>query len=100
MAGLEVGVPLVIQVVQQSGDPPKLLVLAEPPRVGAHGRLDGQYVLAKRRRLGPLAEEGPGLRTRKLEGHGWYPSPASAAARRPPQPSAPIPHGEVRHRRR
>ena len=100
MAGLEVGMALVVEVVQQPGDAPQLLVLAEAPRVGAHGGLDGQHVLAKRRRLGPLAEEGPGLRARKLERHGWYPSPASGADRRPPDPSAPTPHGEVRHRRR
>ena len=75
---------LVVEVVQEAGDAPQLLVLAEAPRVGAHGRLDRQDVLAERGRLGPLAEEGPGLRARKLERHGWYPSPAPGPDRRPP----------------
>ena len=59
--------------------------------------VDPEHVLAQRVGLGPLAEEGPGLGARKLEGHGWYPSPASAAGRRPSHPSASTPHGEVRH---
>ena len=77
MAGLEIGIALVVEVVQQTREAPQLLVPAEPAGVRAHGGLDGQDVLAEGRRLGPLAEEGPGLRARKLDGHGWYPSPAS-----------------------
>ena len=49
VSGLQVRVPLVVEIVQQTGDPPQLLVLAEAPRVGAHGGLDGQHVLAQGR---------------------------------------------------
>ena len=91
---------LVVEVVQQARDAPQLLVLAEAAGVGAHRGLDGQHVLAQRRRFRPLAEEGPGLRARKLERHGWYPSPASGPDRRPSGPVAATPDGKARHRRR
>ena len=56
---------------------------SSPKRAGvrAHRRLDREHVLAQGRRLRPFAEEGPGLRARKLDRHGWYPSPASGADR-------------------
>src|SRR5215216_8075508 len=100
MAGLEVGMALVVEVVQEARDAPQLLVLAEAAGVRAHRRLDGQDVLAERRRFGPFAEEGPGLRARKLERHGWYPSPASGPDRRPSGPVVTTPDGKARHRRR
>src|SRR5918994_506093 len=100
MAGLEVRVALVVEVVEEPREPPQLLVLAELARIRAHGGLDGQDVLAEGRRLGPFAEEGPGLRARKLERHGWYPSPASGPDRGPSSPVAVTPDGEARHRRR
>ena len=40
-----VGVALVVEVVQQAGQAPALLVLAEVSRVGAHRGLDGEHVL-------------------------------------------------------
>ena len=75
---------LVVEVVEQAGEAPQLLVLAEAARVRAHRGLDGQDVLAQGSRLGPLAEEGPGLGARKRLRHGWYPSPAPGRARRRP----------------
>src|SRR5215208_7072666 len=100
MAGLEVRVALVVEVVQEPRDAPELLILAEAAGVRAHRRLDGQHVLAKRRRLRPFAEEGPGVRSRKLERHGWYPSPASGPDPRPSDPVATTSDGKARHRRR
>src|SRR5215216_4400995 len=98
MAGLEVGMALVVEVVKEPRYAPQLLVLAEAAGVCAHRGLDGEDVLAQGRRLRPLAEEGPRLRARKLERHGWYPSPASAPDRRPSGPVARA-DGKARHRR-
>jgi hypothetical protein len=47
MAGLEVGMALVVHVVQEPDDAPQLLVLAAAPRVGAHRRLHGQAMAAQ-----------------------------------------------------
>ena len=69
MPGVEVGIALVVEVVDQAGDRPALLVLAEAPGVGAHGGLDAQQVLAERVRFDPLADEIPGLFTRRLSRH-------------------------------
>ena len=65
MAGLEVRVALVVEVVHQAGDAPRLLVGFEPPRIRADGGLDGQHVLAQRVRFGPLAHQLPGLVARR-----------------------------------
>src|SRR5436190_351162 len=70
VAGLEVGVALVIHVVQEADDAPQLLVLAVAARVGAHRRLDGHAMAAQGLRLDPFAEKVPGLVARKLHGHG------------------------------
>ena len=70
VSGLEVGVALVVHVVQQADHAPQLLVLAVAARVRAHGRLDGQAVAAQGLRLDPFAEKVPGLIARKLHGHG------------------------------
>src|SRR5215210_939803 len=58
-----VGVLLVVHVVQQTRDPPLLLVFAELAGVGPHGGLDGEHVLAQRVTLRPLAEQPPGFLT-------------------------------------
>ena len=54
VAGVEVGVALVVEVVEQPRDRPELLVLAVLARVGAHRRLDAEQVLAQRLGLDPL----------------------------------------------
>ena len=61
MAGVEVRIALVVEVVDEPGDGPQLLVLAVAARVGPHRRFDREGVLAKRVRLGPLAEQLPGV---------------------------------------
>ena len=53
-----VGVLLVVEVVDQPGEAPDLLVAAELLRVGAHGGLHGQGVLAQAGGLGVLVEQG------------------------------------------
>ena len=77
VAGLEIGIALVVEVVEQADDAPELLVLAACARVGAHRGLDGQAVAAQRLGLDPLRQEGPGLVARKPHGHGCYPSRAA-----------------------
>ena len=56
-----VGKALIVEVVQQADDAPRLRVFAELGGVGAHRRLDGQHVLAQRRRLGVLLHQGEGV---------------------------------------
>jgi hypothetical protein len=70
VAGLEVGVALVVHVVQQADDAPQLLVLALLARIGAHRRLDRQAVAPKRLRLDPFGKQVPGLIARKPHRHG------------------------------
>ena len=57
--GAEVGVALVVEVVEQPGDGAQLLVLAALARVGAHRGLHAEHVLAQRLGLGPLARRAP-----------------------------------------
>jgi hypothetical protein len=64
--GLRVGVALVVEVVNQPRDPPELLVLVVAPRVGAHRGLDPQHVLSQRLGGDPLANQVPGIITRRL----------------------------------
>ena len=47
MAVLEVGIALVVEIVQQAGQAPQLDVAVEPRRVGPHRGLDGQHVPRK-----------------------------------------------------
>src|SRR5581483_1890230 len=54
-------VALVIEVVEQSGDAPHLLVLAELRGVVPHRRLDRETVLAEAVALGVFAQERPGF---------------------------------------
>ena len=63
---VEVGVALVVEVVDEAGDAPELLVAAAVAGVGAHRGLDPQHVLAKRLGFDPLAEQVPGLFSRWL----------------------------------
>ena len=67
---VEVGVALVVEVVDEAGDRPQLLVAAELARVGAHRRLDPEQVLAQRVGLDPLADQIPGLVARRLAHRG------------------------------
>ena len=60
---------LVVEVVQQRGDAPAFLVLAELLRVAAHGGLDGQRVLQQAVALRVLGQEGPGI----VSIHGKFP---------------------------
>src|SRR5438309_9424152 len=50
---------LVIKVMQQPHNPPRLLVLAEPPGVGAHHRLHRQHVLEQVRVAGVFGKHCP-----------------------------------------
>ena len=59
MARLQVGVALVVEVVDERGDRVELLVGALLAGVGDHRRLDAQQVLAKGVRLHPLGDELP-----------------------------------------
>ena len=74
VAGLEVGVALVVEVVEDPGGGPQLLVLAALARVGAHRGLDAQHVLAQRVGLGPLAEQLPGLVAGRAARAAGYPA--------------------------
>jgi len=58
---LHVGPALIVEVVQEPGQPPKLLVLLPEPRIVAHRRLDCQRVLAQAFLFRVLAEELPGF---------------------------------------
>src|SRR5262249_8732838 len=61
---------LVVEVVQERGDRPELLVLAEAPRVGADGGLDGERVAQERLALRVFRESLPGLLAGRLRRHG------------------------------
>ncbi len=63
----EIRIALVVEVVEQAGQPPELDVAVEPRGVGAHRGLDGQHVPAQRIRLSPFAKEVPGLRRAKQQ---------------------------------
>ena len=52
---------LVIEVVDEPGCSPELHILAKARGIGAHGRLDGQHMLAEGLRLGPLVDQPQGL---------------------------------------
>ena len=110
VAGLEIGVLLVVEVVEDAGGRPQLLVLAVAAGVGAHRRLHAQHVLAQRVALGPLAEQLPGLVARRCRhGRAGYrraeTNPGTdglrypCAARNGPELGG-IAHGEIHHRRR
>jgi hypothetical protein len=58
-------VHLVVEVVEERGDAPELLVLVEAPGVPADGGLDGEGVAPERLALRVLREGFPGL----LAGH-------------------------------
>jgi len=47
VAGFEVGIALVVEVVQEPGQAPQVLVLAELDGVSAHPGLDRQHVAAQ-----------------------------------------------------
>src|ERR1035437_5173959 len=81
MAGLEGGMGLVIEGVQQSGQPPQLGIAVKPGRVGAHGGLDGEHMPPQRVTFRPFAKKVPGLLARKLHLHGRYPSSALGTGR-------------------
>ena len=53
------GMHLVVEVVEHARHAPGIHVLAIAGGVGAHGRLDGQGVLAEVVRLGEFCEERP-----------------------------------------
>ena len=69
--GSEVGMALVVEVVQQPGDAPQLLVGAGPPRVGAHRGLDPEQVTAQALVLDPLGHELPGFLARRGQKRLW-----------------------------
>ena len=77
-------VDLVVEVVEQCGRPPELLVLAELRRVGAHRGLHRKRVTQQRLALRVAVERLPGLLTSRL------PRRATIAPRRGP---------DCRHRR-
>ena len=58
---VEIGVALVVEVVDEAGHGPELLVAAALARVGDHGRLDAQQMLAQRLGFDPFADQIPGL---------------------------------------
>ena len=57
---VESGVDLVVEVVEERGRAPEVLVLAELPRVGADRGLDGEGVAQERLALRVLGEGRPG----------------------------------------
>ena len=75
---VEVGVALVVEVVDEAGHGPQLLVAAALAGVGDHGRLDPEQVLAQRLGLDPFADQIPGF------------DRASVAPSAPLLPSAPM----------
>ncbi len=58
---VEGGVDLVVEVVQERGDAPELLVFSERARVPAHGRLDRERVTEERFALRVTSKRVPGL---------------------------------------
>jgi hypothetical protein len=77
---VEVGIALVVEVVNEPGDGPELLVLAVAAGVGPHPRLDRERMLAQRLRLGPIAEKRPGLIAGRSGHLRCYPSRAFGRA--------------------
>jgi hypothetical protein len=63
---------LVVEVVEEGGHAPQLLVLAEPARIAANGRLDGQRVPQERLALGVARERVPGLLAGRRHGSLGY----------------------------
>jgi hypothetical protein len=63
---------LVVEVVEEAGQSPELLVLVPETGVKTHRRLDGEGMLAQSFLLRVLAEELPGLVTagESFGGHG------------------------------
>jgi hypothetical protein len=59
MSGIQVRVPLVVEIVDQACDGVELLVLVPLPSVGTHGRLDPEQVFSERIRVDPLGDELP-----------------------------------------
>src|ERR1039457_450303 len=62
-------VELPIEIVEQGGDAPLELVLAQLPGVGDDAGLDGERVLAQSLGLGEFADDIPGLFTSQHEFH-------------------------------
>jgi hypothetical protein len=52
---------LVVEVVQQRDGAPVVFVLAELPRIAAHGRFDAEHVFPEALALRVLGYERPGL---------------------------------------
>jgi UDP-N-acetylglucosamine 1-carboxyvinyltransferase len=65
---VERGVDLVVEVVEQRGHPPELLVLAEAPRIGRRRGLDRERMPQKRLVLRVLGEGRPGLFACRVQG--------------------------------
>ena len=66
VAGVRVRIALVIEVMDETGDGPFLLVLSVPLGVGAHRRLDPEHMLSERVGLDPLAHKVPCFNTRRF----------------------------------
>ncbi len=58
---LLVGPALVIEIVEQRGDTPKLFIGAGFAGIGANTRFDGEHVFAQALRRGVLAKQFPGV---------------------------------------
>jgi hypothetical protein len=58
VAGLEVGMALVVELVEQAGEAPQLLLAAAPTRLVAHRGLHREAVAAKRLGADPLVQHG------------------------------------------
>src|SRR5690242_7636098 len=72
---VERGVDLVVEVVQQRGDPPELLVLAEAGGVRRGRGLDRERVPQERLALRVPGEGLPGLLARRRQGRLGYAAP-------------------------
>src|SRR5256885_7642950 len=88
VAGVEVRIALVVEIVEDAGGGPQFLVLAPLARVGDHRRLHAEHVLAQRVRLRPRAEQRPGLVARHVHGRGNY---LNSAKTQVEWPSIPLP---------
>ena len=66
---LQIGILLVVEVVQQRDDAPHFFVFAERARVPAHRRLDRERMLPQALALGVLGQHVPGIFTRQFERH-------------------------------
>ena len=58
---LEIGMPLPVEIVDQTGQPPALLVRPALARIGAHAGFDRVAVLAQIDVLDPLVEQSQRL---------------------------------------